>query len=82
MKLIFKKYLVNQEVDFIEDEIKKIDAQLTIFVRIEEDIDELFAPLTYHLNVINLNSQTGDEMDNQRLSEAIVFVDNKFNNNI
>jgi len=79
MKIIFKKYIVNSEIDFIEDEIDKIKVHLTVCAGIEEDIDNLFNPLTYDLYVINLNSQTGIEMDNQREKESIEFINNKFN---
>jgi hypothetical protein len=80
MKLIFKEYLINSEVDFIEDEIKKINTHLTVCVKVEEDISDVIPPLTFDLYVINLNSQTGEEMDEQRTKESIEFVNNKFKN--
>lgn len=79
MKLIFKEYLINSKIDFIEGEIKKIKTRLTVCVKIEEDIDNIMPVLTYSLYVINLNSQTGEEMDKQRRLESIEFVNNKFN---
>jgi hypothetical protein len=80
MKIIFKKYIVNSEVDFVEGEVEKINTHLTVCAGIEEDVDNLFNPLTYDLYVINLNSQTGVEMDEQRELESIQFINNKFNN--
>lgn len=79
MKIIFKDYTVNSEVDFIEDDIKKIRVHLTVLAKPEEDVEDLFSPLTYDLEVINLNSQTGEEMDEQRLNESIQFINSKFN---
>lgn len=78
MKLIFKKYTVNSEIDFIEEEINKINTHLTVCVGVEEDIDGVIPLLTFDLYVINLNSQTGEEMDKQRELESIEFVSNKF----
>lgn len=74
MQLIFKKYIVNTETDFVEDEIDKIKVHLTVCAGIEADIENIMPLKTYDLFVINLNSQTGDEMDKQRESESIAFV--------
>lgn len=71
--------MINSEVDFIEDEIKKIKTHLTVCVKVEDDIDNIVPVLTYSLYVINLNSQTGEEMDKQRELESIEFVNSKFN---
>jgi len=79
MKLILKEYLINSEVDFIEEEVKKIKTHLTVCVKAEDDINDVLPVLTFDLYVINLNSQTGNEMDDQRQLESEEFVNSKFN---
>jgi hypothetical protein len=74
MQLIFKKYIVNTETDFVEDEIDKIKVHLTVCAGIEDDTGNIMPLKTYDLFVINLNSQTGEEMDSQRKSESIAFI--------
>ena len=74
MQLIFKKYIVYTETDFIEDEIDKIKVHLTVCAGIEGDTENIMPLKTYDVYVINLNSQTGVEMDSQRESESIAFV--------
>ena len=76
MQLIFKKYIVNTETDFVEDGIDKINTHLTVCAGIEEDINNIIPLLTFDLYVINLNSQTGVEMDEQRTIESIILVNN------
>lgn len=76
MQLIFKKYIVNTETDFVEDGVDKINAHLTVCVGVEEDINNIIPSLTFDLYVINLNSQTGVEMDEQRTLESIILVNN------
>jgi hypothetical protein len=39
MQLIFKKYIVNTETDFIEDEVDKIKVHLTVCSGIENDVN-------------------------------------------
>jgi len=80
MKIIFKKYIVNSEIDYTEDGADKIKTHLTVCAGIEEDVDNLFSPLTFDVYVINLNSQTGIEMDEQREKESVEFINSKFNN--
>ena len=74
MQLIFKKYIVNTETDFIEDEIDKIKVHLTVCAGIEGDTENIMPLKTYDVYVINLNYQTGVEMDSPRESETIAFV--------
>ncbi len=75
MELEFKEYIVNSESDFIEDGIDKIKAHLTVCV---QDVEQKLPILTYDLYVINLNTQTGIEMDEQRMKESIEFINEKF----
>jgi hypothetical protein len=75
MKIIFKKFIVNTETDFVEDEIDKIKVHLTVCASIEGDTENIMPLKTYDLFVINLNSQTGEEMDIQRESESIAFIE-------
>jgi hypothetical protein len=77
MKLIFKKYIVNTETDFVEDEIDKIKVHLTVCAGIEGDTENIMPLKTYDLYIINLNSQTGEEMDSQRQSESIAFIESQ-----
>ena len=77
MNLIFKKYIVNTETDFVEDEIDKIKVHLTVCSGIENDVNGIMPLKTYDLYVINLNSQTGKEMDSQRKSESIAFIESQ-----
>ncbi len=77
--MITKKYInyiVNKEEDFIEEEINKIKAYLTIIIGIDGDDKNEFPPITKDLIVINLNSQTGFEMDEQRTNEAKQLINN------
>lgn len=77
MQLIFKKYIVNTETDFIEDEIDKIKVHLTVCAGIEHDTENIMPLKTYDLFVINLNTQTGEEMDSQREAESIAFIESQ-----
>jgi len=74
MQLIFKKYIVNTETDFNEDGVDKIKVHLTVCAGIEIDTENIMPMKTYDVYVINLNSQTGEEMDSQREAESIAFV--------
>ncbi len=76
MKIELKEYIVNSESDFNEDDLDKIKVHLTVCV---QDTDKIIPVITYDLYVINLNSQTGEEIDEQRFNEATEFVNNKFN---
>lgn len=80
MKIVFRNYIVNNERDFIEDGISKIETHLTIFSGAEEDINKILPSLCDDIYVINLNTQTGEEMDKQRLEESIQFINNRYNN--
>jgi hypothetical protein len=82
--MIKKEYLnyeVISETDFIDeaDGIAKVRTYLLMKIGIEEDKEREFPPIIQELTVINLNSQTGIEMDNQREKECIELV-NKLNN--
>ena len=74
MQLIFKKYIVNTETDFNEDGVDKIKVHLTVCAGSEIDTENIMPMKTYDVYVINLNSQTGEEMDSQREAESIAFV--------
>lgn len=79
MKLILKKCIVNSEVDLIEEgQPDKVIANLTVYIGMEEDLNNIFPPVAYDLKVTNLNSQTGVEMDEQRMKEVLEFIENKF----
>ena len=64
MELVFKRSVVNSEIDFVENGIDKINVDITIVCDLVgvNNTTEIALPLT----VINLNSQTGEEMDADR----------------
>lgn len=76
MKLEFIKYVVNTETDFIEDGIQKINVHLTVVSKSIADVNNIMPVLTSDVYVVNLNTQTGVEMDNQRLEASINFLNN------
>jgi len=65
MELIFKRSVVNSEIDFVENGIDKINVNITIVCDLVgvNNTTEIALPLI----VINLNSQTGEEMDIDRM---------------
>lgn len=75
MIIEFKSYTVESEEDFIEDGVYKIIEMVTVFA---QDIEQKIPLITYGIFVINLNTQTGVEMDAQRLNESIQYITNKF----
>jgi hypothetical protein len=78
MKLVFKECKVVNEWDFIEDDIEKVGANMVIYVKNEDDIDDLFSLLEFNLQVISINTDRGTEMDEQRKKESTEFINNKF----
>jgi len=74
MKLEFIKYVVNSEVDFIEDGIEKIKVHLTVVSKSIADVNNIMPVLTSDVYLVNLNTQTGVEMDNQRLEVSINYL--------
>jgi len=65
MELIFKRSVVNSEIDFVENGIDKINVDITVVCDLVgvNNTTEIALPLI----VINLNSQTGEEMDIDRM---------------
>ena len=65
MNLVFKRAVINKETDFIDNGIDKINVDITIVCDLVgvNNTTEIALPLT----VINLNSQTGEEMDADRM---------------
>ena len=79
LKFRFKNYIVNNEEDFVEDGIDKILVKLTVCIETVGTIGNTPPIMTRDLEFINLNSQTGEEMDAQRTAECIAFVAANFN---
>lgn len=81
MQFEFVKYNVESELDFVEDNTEKINTLLTVYYRVSssEDPHNIIPLLQQQLTIINLNSQRGDEMDQQREQECINYV-NSLNN--
>lgn len=65
MKLELKRYVINSEVDFIENGVDKIKVDISVICDLvgASNSNEISLPLL----VINENSQTGDEMDRSEL---------------
>jgi len=72
MKLELKRYVINSEVDFIENGVDKIKVDISAICDLvgASNSNEISLPLL----VINENSQTGDEMDAQRINEINNFI--------
>lgn len=74
MNLVFKRAVINSETDFDDNGVAKINTNITVVCDLvgTNNTNEIGLPLT----VINLNSQTGEEMDEQRILEINNFVNN------
>ena len=74
MELQFKKYIVNSEVDFLDNGVDKINVNLSLIVDVvgANNTNEMVIPV----EVANLNSQTGDEMDLARLDKCMEIINN------
>lgn len=79
LKFQFKKYTVNKETDFTEDGVDKIETELTVCIETVGTVGDVPPEMTRDLIVVNLNSQTGEQMDEQRTQECIAFVAQNFN---
>lgn len=74
----FRGYRVISEVDFEEDNNEKIECTLEVSIGVVGDIDNLIPTIKREIVVINQNTQTGVEMDEQREAECIAFVSNNY----
>lgn len=74
MEIQFNKYIVNSEVDFVDSGVDKIRTSISLIVNVvgANNSNEMVIPV----EVINLNFETGDEMDAKRLSECMLIVNN------
>ena len=74
MELIFNRSVVNSETDFEENGIAKINVNITVVCDLvgTNNTNEIALPLT----VINLNSQTGEEMDIDRMIAINDLINN------
>ena len=74
MNLVFKRAVVNSETDFIDNGVDKINVNITVICDLVgvNNTNEIGLPLT----VINLNSQTGEEMDIDRMIAINEFINN------
>jgi hypothetical protein len=74
MELQFKKYIVNSEIDFLDNGVDKINVNLSLIVDVvgANNTNEMVIPV----EVVNLNSQTGDEMDLVRLNKCMEIINN------
>lgn len=74
----FRGYRVISEVDFIEDKNERIECTLEVSIGVVGDIDNLIPTIKREIVVINQNTQTGVQMDEQREVECIAFVSNNY----
>ena len=74
MKLELKKIVVNSETDFIEDEVEKVLANITIVADLVGNNNTREVPI--YIEVVSLNSDRGDEMDAQRLAACENLLNN------
>jgi hypothetical protein len=74
MNLTFKHAVINKETDFEENGIDKINVDITIVCDLvgTNNVQEIALPFS----VINLNSQTGEEMDIERIMAINNYVNN------
>lgn len=74
MELRFNRYIVNSEVDFLDNGVDKINVSLSLIVDVvgANNTNEMVIPV----EVVNLNSQTGDEMDLARLNKCMEIINN------
>jgi len=74
MKLQINKIIVNSETDFIENEVKKVRADITIACNLYGDNNTREVPIS--IEVISLNSDSGDSMDLQRQTACENLLNN------
>ena len=74
MNLVLKRTVVNSETDFTENGIEKINVYMSVVCDLvgTNNTNEIALPLT----VINLNSQTGEEMDADRTAAVNDLINN------
>lgn len=74
MNLTFKHAVINKETDFVENGIDKINVDITIVCDLvgANNTQEIALPFV----VVNLNSQTGEEMDIDRMIAINDYVNN------
>lgn len=74
MKLEIKRIVVNSETDFIEDDVKKVRAGITIVADLVGKNSTREVPIS--IEIISLNSDSGDDMDLQRQIECEDLINN------
>lgn len=72
MTLELKQFLTDSETEFTEDGVIKIRANISVHADLIGS--ENTQRIIFSLSVINLNSQTGAEMDAQRSAEVSAFL--------
>lgn len=78
MELTIENLVINKESDFIEDGIDKVKADISIICRLTSNNIQIAYPVVIPIEVVNLNSETGVEMDSKRETEANNLI-NKIN---
>jgi hypothetical protein len=68
--------LIESETDFTEEGVEKIRTVISVWLGLAEDVNNKFSTTKEQVIVINLNTQTGVEMDAQRDTEIAAFVAN------
>lgn len=70
----FRGYRVISEVDFVEDNKEQIECTLEVSIGVVGDVGKVVPTVKREIVVINNNSQTGKQMDEQRENECIAYV--------
>jgi len=76
MQFQYLNYVVEAENQIDND---KFESVLTVYFKLAEDTKNIMGTSKGQIIVINYNSQTGFQMDSQRETESILFVQNLSN---
>jgi hypothetical protein len=76
MQFQYLNYVVEAENQIDND---KFESVLTVYFKLAEDTNNIMGSSKGQIIVINYNSQTGFQMDSQRETESVLFVQNLSN---
>lgn len=71
MKLIYTKYIIEAENQL---DIKNFNVIMSVYFKLEGDVNNIFGEKMEQLVIIQNNNQTGFEMDEEREFKATEFV--------
>lgn len=70
MELTIQNLVINKESDFTEDGVDKVKSYISIICSLKSNNIQIAYPVVIPIEVVNLNSETGAEMDSKRETEA------------